>query len=97
MLTRDPPLLSTLLSAPVAVQPLWFGDCSTVTAGSQRGGGMLGREFLVPVFKPPMPSAAPWAHRGTQRNVFLHGVPWSTELGVHLLKGKTGQCSEMGM
>lgn len=81
MLTRDPPLLSTLLSAPVAVQPLWFGDCSTVTAGSQRGGGMLGREFLVPVFKPPMPSAAPWAHRGTQRNVFLHGSPLVNRAG----------------
>lgn len=75
MLTREPLLLFTLLSAPVAVQPLWFGDCSAVTAGSQKGGGRMGKEFLVPAFKPPVPSAAPWAHRRTQRKAFLHGNP----------------------
>lgn len=36
MLTRKPQLLSTLLSAPVAVQPLWSGKCSAITAESQR-------------------------------------------------------------
>lgn len=56
----------------------------------------MGKEFLVPAIKPPVPSAAPWAHKRTQRSAFLHGNPLSKELGVHLPKGKAGQCSEMG-
>lgn len=40
----EEPLLfsfSTLLSAPVAVQPLWFGNCSAITAESWRAVGRI--------------------------------------------------------